>query len=193
MKKSKNHGRILTRSELRLEMKILKSKKKKIVFTNGCFELLHLGHIDLFKKAKDMGDILIVAINSDKSVSYIKGSKRPIVSDKDRAKLLLSLKYIDYVVIFNEKNPNKILKELRPDILVKGSDYQLSKIVGKEYAKKVYRFPIVKGKSTTNLINLILNKYGYQKINEKIINVSNNCFFKTKNTKFFYFLKKLHL
>jgi D-beta-D-heptose 7-phosphate kinase/D-beta-D-heptose 1-phosphate adenosyltransferase len=155
----KNQNRVLTRKEIKIEVEILQKTGKKVVFTNGCFDLLHLGHINLFKKAKDIGDVLIVAINSDKSLSYIKGSKRPLINEKDRAELLLSLKFIDYVIVFDERTPKEILSELHPDILIKGDDYKLSEIIGREYVGKVYRFPIIKGKSTTNLINLIVDRY----------------------------------
>ncbi|GHT51683.1 hypothetical protein AGMMS49990_06490 [Endomicrobiia bacterium] len=156
----KNQNRALTRKEMQAEVKKLQKAGKKIVFTNGCFDLLHLGHISLFKKAKSMGDVLIVAINSDKSLSCLKGQKRPLVCQKDRAEQLLSLKSVDYVVVFGEQTPKEILSELRPDVLVKGKDYKLSEVVGREYAKKVYRFNFIKGKSTTNLINLIVGRYG---------------------------------
>ncbi|GHT43800.1 hypothetical protein AGMMS49921_12560 [Endomicrobiia bacterium] len=155
----KNQNRALTRKEMQAEVKKLQKTGKKIVFTNGCFDLLHLGHISLFKKAKSMGDVLIVAINSDKSLSCLKGQKRPLVCQKDRVKQLLSLKSVDYVVVFGEQTPKEILSELCPDVLVKGKDYKLSEIVGREYAKKVCRFNFVKGKSTTNLINLIIDRY----------------------------------
>jgi D-beta-D-heptose 7-phosphate kinase/D-beta-D-heptose 1-phosphate adenosyltransferase len=155
--------RVLTRKEMKSQVVKLQKAGKKVVFTNGCFDLLHLGHVSLFKKAKRMGDVLIVAINSDKSLNCLKGPKRPLVGQKDRAKLLLSLKCVDYVVVFNEHTPKEILSELRPDILVKGGDYKLSEIVGREFVKKVYRFPFVKGKSTTNLINLIVERYGSKK------------------------------
>ncbi|GHT54119.1 hypothetical protein AGMMS50233_01490 [Endomicrobiia bacterium] len=156
----KNQNRALTRKEMQAEVKKLQKAGKKIVFTNGCFDLLHLGHISLFKKAKSMGDVLIVAINSDKSLSCLKGQKRPLVCQKDRVEQLLSLKSVDYVVVFGEQTPKEILSELRPDVLVKGKDYKLSEIVGREYAKKVYRFNFIKEKSTTNLINLIVGRYG---------------------------------
>lgn len=162
-KDMKNISRALTRKEMQTECAKLKKKGKKIVFTNGCFDLLHLGHVSLFQKAKSMGDVLIVAINSDKSLKGLKGPKRPLVGEKDRAKLLLALKPVDYVVVFGEQTPKEILQELRPDILVKGGDYKLEDIVGREYVKKVYRYPFVKGKSTTNLINLIVERYGCKK------------------------------
>jgi D-beta-D-heptose 7-phosphate kinase/D-beta-D-heptose 1-phosphate adenosyltransferase len=133
----KNQNRALTRKEICLEVKKLQKAGKKVVFTNGCFDLLHLGHINLFKKAKSMGDVLIVAINSDKSLSCLKGQRRPLVCQKDRVKQLLSLKYIDYVVVFGQQTPKEILSQLRPDILVKGKDYKLSEIIGREYVKKV--------------------------------------------------------
>ncbi|MDR3195527.1 MAG: adenylyltransferase/cytidyltransferase family protein [Endomicrobium sp.] len=160
MKALKSLDRALTRKEMKSEVAKLQKAGKKVVFTNGCFDLLHLGHISLFKKAKSIGDVLIVAINSDKSLSRLKGPKRPLVGEKDRAKLLLSLKSVDYAVVFNERTPKEILSELHPDVLVKGGDYKPSEIVGREYVKKVYRFPFVKGKSTTNLINLIVERYG---------------------------------
>lgn len=163
MKNLKNVKRALTTKEMKQEVLKLQEEGKKVVFTNGCFDLLHLGHVGLFNKAKSLGDVLIVAINSDKSLSCIKGPKRPLVNQKDRAKLILSLKPVDYVVVFGEQTPRKILSQLRPDILVKGGDYKLSEIVGREYVKKVYRFPFVKGKSTTNLINLIVDRYGSKK------------------------------
>jgi D-beta-D-heptose 7-phosphate kinase/D-beta-D-heptose 1-phosphate adenosyltransferase len=163
MKALKSLDRALTRKEMKSEVARLQKADKKVVFTNGCFDLLHLGHVSLFKKAKSMGDVLIVAINSDKSLRCLKGPKRPLVGEKDRAKLLLSLKPVDYVIVFNEHTPKEILSEIRPDILVKGGDYKLSKIIGREFVKKVYRFPFVKGKSTTALINLIVERYGSKK------------------------------
>ena len=163
MKALKSLDRTLTRKEMKSEVARLQKVGKKVVFTNGCFDLLHLGHVSLFKKAKSMGDVLIVAINSDKSLRCLKGPKRPLVGEKDRAKLLLSLKPVDYVIVFNEHTPKEILSEIRPDILVKGGDYKLSEIIGREFVKKVYRFPFVKGKSTTTLINLIVERYGSKK------------------------------
>ncbi|MCA6069754.1 MAG: adenylyltransferase/cytidyltransferase family protein [Endomicrobium sp.] len=163
MKNLNVKDRALTRKEMKTEVQKLQKAGKRVVFTNGCFDLLHLGHISLFKKAKSLGDVLIVAINSDKSLSCLKGPKRPLVGEKDRARFLLSLKSVDYVVVFGEQTPKKLLRELRPDVLIKGGDYKLSEIIGSEYVRRVYRFPIVKGKSTTNLINLIVERYGSKK------------------------------
>ncbi|MDR3071436.1 MAG: adenylyltransferase/cytidyltransferase family protein [Endomicrobium sp.] len=164
MKDLKNLSRALTRKEMQTEVKNLKKAGEKIVFTNGCFDLLHVGHIELLTKAKNLGDVLIVAINSDKSLGCLKGQKRPLIGQKDRAKLLLSLKCVDYVIVFDEQTPKEILSELLPDVLVKGSDYKSSEIVGKEYVKKIHRVPFVRGRSTTNLIKLIVNRYGYKKV-----------------------------
>ncbi|MDR0723865.1 MAG: adenylyltransferase/cytidyltransferase family protein [Endomicrobium sp.] len=163
MKNLQNVKRALTIKEMKQEVLRLQKEGEKVVFTNGCFDLLHLGHVSLFNKAKSLGDVLIIAINSDKSLSCLKGPKRPLVNQKDRAKLILSLKPVDYVVIFGEQTPKEVLSQLQPDILVKGGDYKLSEIVGREYVKRVYRFPFVKGKSTTNLINLIVDRYGSKK------------------------------
>ena len=134
----------------------LKKQGKKIVFTNGCFDILHSGHIKLLKKAKSLGDFLIVAINSDKSVKRIKGKKRPIVGEKNRSEIVDSIKFVDFVYIFNEDTPEKTIKAIRPEILVKGSDWEPNKIVGREFVKKVVRVPLLKGFSTTDLIKKIL-------------------------------------
>jgi D-beta-D-heptose 7-phosphate kinase/D-beta-D-heptose 1-phosphate adenosyltransferase len=160
MENTKKQQKVLSGKKMLAEIKRLQKAGKKIVFTNGCFDLLHLGHIKLFEKAKSLGDILIVAINSDKSLKRLKGSKRPLVCEKERSELLLALKPVDYAVIFEEETPKEILRKLRPDILVKGGDYKLNEIVGGEFVKKVYRFPFIKGHSTTNLINLIVKRYG---------------------------------
>lgn len=156
--------KICSRKKIIEVVKKLKQQKKKIVFTNGCFDLLHIGHVSLFKKAKTLGDVLIVAINSDKSLAGLKGPKRPLVPQKDRTKLLAALSCIDYVVVFGEQTPYELLSKLKPDILVKGGDYKIEDIVGREFVKKVYRYPLVAGKSTTNLIKLIVERYG--KINK---------------------------
>ena len=137
----------------------LKKENKKIVFTNGCFDLLHIGHVYLFQKAKTLGDVLIVAINSDTSLAQLKGPKRPLVQQKDRTQILAALSCIDYVVVFNEQTPYELLSKVKPDILVKGGDYKIEDIIGKEFVKEVYRYPLIKGKSTTNLIKLIIERY----------------------------------
>jgi len=129
---------------------------KKVVFTNGVFDLLHRGHIDYLTKAKGFGDVLIVGLNSDASVHRIKGPSRPIQSQADRAAILLALKAVDYVVLFSEDTPEKLISIVRPDVLVKGADYKLSEIVGaklvQSYGGKVKRVRLMSGRSTTNMI-----------------------------------------
>ncbi|MEA5001644.1 MAG: adenylyltransferase/cytidyltransferase family protein [Endomicrobiaceae bacterium] len=154
-----DNNKICSTKKLIETVKKLKEENKKIVFTNGCFDLIHIGHVSLFQKAKTLGDVLIVAINSDKSLAGLKGPKRPLVPQKDRTKLLAAITAIDYVVIFNEQTPYELLKKLRPDILVKGGDYKIEDIIGREFVKKVYRYPLVAGKSTSNLIKLIVERY----------------------------------
>ncbi|MBN1622656.1 MAG: adenylyltransferase/cytidyltransferase family protein [Endomicrobiales bacterium] len=152
--------KIISRKALKKIINNLKKKKKTVVFTNGCFDLLHIGHVRLFKKAKSYGDVLVVAINSDSSLKRLKGSGRPLVSQGKRAELLSSLESVDFVTFFDEQTPAEILKELKPDILVKGGDYKIGEIVGRDSVKKVFRFPVIKGNSTTGLIKKILSSYG---------------------------------
>lgn len=132
-----------------------KSHNKSIVFTNGCFDILHIGHVTYLKKAKSLGDILILGLNSDDSVKRLKGETRPINKEMDRAGILEALEFIDYIVIFNEDTPLELIKVVEPDILVKGGDYKAEDVVGKEYAKKVEIIDFVDGYSTTNTINKI--------------------------------------
>lgn len=133
----------------------LRKRKRTIAFTNGCFDILHPGHIEIFKQAKKRGDVLIVGLNSDSSVKKIKGSNRPILDQKSRTELLSALELIDYIVIFNEPTPLKVIAELKPDILIKGGDWKRSEIVGVKIAKKVLRVKLKKGHSTTRIINKI--------------------------------------
>lgn len=153
------NNKICSTCEIIKVVEKLKKENKKIVFTNGCFDLLHIGHVSLFQKAKTLGDVLIVAINSDASLAQLKGPKRPLVPQTDRTQILAALSYIDYVVVFNEQTPCELLSKLKPDILVKGGDYKIEDIVGKEFVKEVYRYPLVEGKSTTKLIKLIIERY----------------------------------
>lgn len=141
----------------------LKSRGKKIVFTNGCFDLLHYGHLKYLEKAKAKGDILVVAINSDSSVKKIKGNNRPITGEKDRARMIAGLGCVDYVVVFKEKTPLEVIKILKPDILVKGSDWKKNNIVGREVVLKkggrVLILSFLKGYSTTKLIKKIAKNF----------------------------------
>ncbi|MDD3988225.1 MAG: D-glycero-beta-D-manno-heptose 1-phosphate adenylyltransferase [Candidatus Omnitrophica bacterium] len=138
----------------------LKKQKKDIVFTNGCFDLLHYGHAKYLEIAKSKGDILIVGVNSDSSVRIIKGDKRPIIGERDRLNLIASLESVDFAVIFNQPTPLEIIKKIRPDIIIKGADWAEDKIVGgnfvKSYGGRVLTIKLVKGLSTTNLIKKIV-------------------------------------
>jgi rfaE bifunctional protein nucleotidyltransferase chain/domain len=154
-----SHNKVFKRSALAKIIPHIR-RGKKIVFTNGCFDLLHLGHVRLFQKCKALGDILIVAINSDQSLKKLKGGSRPLVPEKSRAEILAALAFIDYVTIFSEDTPAETIRLLKPDILVKGGDYKLSQIVGRQDVKKVVRMPLVKNYSTTNLIQKIVKAYG---------------------------------
>jgi D-beta-D-heptose 7-phosphate kinase/D-beta-D-heptose 1-phosphate adenosyltransferase len=135
------------------------NKEQVIVFTNGCFDIIHSGHLDLLKEARSYGDKLIVGLNSDKSISKLKGPERPIIGQSERKKILLALKYVDEVIIFNEENPLKLIKKLKPSILVKGADYTKEQVIGGEfvesYGGQIKLVKLAKGKSTSNIINKI--------------------------------------
>lgn len=142
---------------------LAKSMGKSVVFTNGCFDLIHGGHIEFLQKAKALGEILIVGLNSDSSVSGIKGDGRPIKAAEERANILASLKFVDYIIIFNEPTPENLIREIRPDILVKGDDYKIDEVVGREivegYGARVELIPVVKGLSTSNIVAKIIENY----------------------------------
>jgi len=137
----------------------LRKEKKKVVFTNGCFDIIHPGHIKVLKEAKNNGDILIVGINSDKSIKKIKGQKRPILNQKARADIVSSFEPVDYVILFNELTPFKLIKEIKPEIIIKGGDWQINNIIGRTIAKKVIRIKPIKGYSTTSIIKKIIKLY----------------------------------
>ena len=149
--------------ELKVIRKKLKVENKKVVFTNGCFDLVHAGHIDYLTKAKKMGDVLIIGLNSDSSGKRIKGDKRPILKEAERIFILSSLKPVDYIIVFNEDTPEKLIKELIPDILVKGADWALDNIVGKDIVLnnggKVKTIKFVNRQSTSKIIKTIVNRY----------------------------------
>lgn len=134
-----------------------KLQGKKIVFTNGCFDIIHSGHIYYLSEAKKYGDLLIIGLNTDDSVSRLKGPSRPINKQHDRATVLAALKLVDYVCFFDEDTPIELIKFLNPDVLVKGADYKEDEVVGSDFVKsqggKVVLIPFVEGKSTTNIIN----------------------------------------
>jgi rfaE bifunctional protein nucleotidyltransferase chain/domain len=154
------HNKIKTVLELRPLLGILQATGKKIVFTNGCFDLIHTGHTRYLAKAKSFGDILIVAVNSDSSVRMIKGEKRPINTQAERAETLAALESVDFVTIFDEPDPHKIISDLKPDVLVKGGDWPIEKIIGRDIVEarggKVVNVPYVEGASTTGIIEKIL-------------------------------------
>ncbi len=141
----------------------LKYEKKKIIFTNGCFDIIHAGHTAYLESAKSLGDVLIVGLNSDVSVKEIKGSERPINDQRDRAAVLLSLRAVDYVCLFNKPTPIEVIKIVKPDMLVKGGDWRKSDIVGADFVEsykgKVAAIPIINKQSTTKIIKKILKLY----------------------------------
>ena len=141
----------------------LKARRRRIVFTNGCFDILHVGHIRYLKKAKSLGDILVVGLNTDRSVRLIKGEKRPIVPQEERAEVLSSLEFVDYVVLFDEPDPFALIGEVKPHILVKGADWPKDRIIGRDLVEKaggrVVRIPLVPGASTTGVIERIIQAH----------------------------------
>ena len=147
---------IIENSNLDSQIKLLKERKKRIVFTNGCFDLLHKGHIDLLNKASTYGDILIVGLNSDNSIKTLKGQERPIENEIIRSKKLLEISTVDFVIIFNSETPKDLIIKIMPDVLVKGGDYSIDDIVGSNEVissgGKVKIVPITKGFSTTSII-----------------------------------------
>lgn len=150
-------------SELKAIRSKLKAESKKVVFTNGVFDLIHSGHVDYLSKAKKLGDVLIVGLNSDESVKRIKGDKRPILKQEERAFILSNLKPVDYVVFFNEDTPEKLISEIIPDVLVKGADWAVEKIVGREIVENnggmVMNIEFVNEQSTSKIIDLIIQRY----------------------------------
>ncbi len=131
-------------------------RKERVVFTNGCFDILHCGHVRYLTQARALGDLLVVGLNSDSSVSKLKGAGRPIVPQEERAEVLLGLRAVDYVVIFNEETPYELIAKVQPDLLVKGGDWDVGKIVGADIVQarggSVHSLPFVDGCSTTNIV-----------------------------------------
>jgi rfaE bifunctional protein nucleotidyltransferase chain/domain len=155
--------KIKNTQELKVLFDILRATGKKIVFTNGCFDLIHTGHTRYLAKARSFGDILIVAVNSDASVRAIKGEKRPINTEAERMETLAALEVVDYVTLFSEPDPHRIISELQPDVLVKGGDWPLERIIGREVVEsrggKVVSVGYIEGASTTGIIEKILGNY----------------------------------
>ncbi|MBI4054513.1 MAG: adenylyltransferase/cytidyltransferase family protein [Elusimicrobia bacterium] len=148
-------SKVLPLPALLKKLKAHRRRGRRIVFTNGCFDLLHIGHIATLQKAKTCGEILVVGVNSDSSVRKLKGRGRPLIRQDLRGRLLAALACVDYVTIFPETTPKKLLRTIRPEVLVKGADYRPGEIVGREFADRVVRAPWVPGFSTTGLIKKI--------------------------------------
>lgn len=159
MQKMSTHEKIVPLEVLQQRLKELRKQGMKIVFTNGCFDLVHLGHVDYLEKSKAKGDILVVGLNSDASVKRIKGELRPIVDEKSRARLLAALEFVDFVVLFDEDTPASLITALVPDVLIKGNDYEISNIVGADFVLsnggKVETVELVKGYSSSHIIEKI--------------------------------------
>jgi D-beta-D-heptose 7-phosphate kinase/D-beta-D-heptose 1-phosphate adenosyltransferase len=157
-------GKLLTWEQIPYLMDYLREQNKKVVFTNGCFDIIHAGHISSFRQARKFGDVLIVGLNSDDSVRRLKGDCRPIVKEKDRAGLLEALTLVDYIVIFNEDTPESLIREICPDVLVKGKDWAGQRIAGQDFVEehggRVEFINMEEGLSTTNIINRIRTVYG---------------------------------
>ena len=146
-------------AKLQRIVRTLQQKKKSVVFTNGCFDLIHAGHVRYLRKAKSLGDALVVAVNTDASVRGLKGRGRPLVSLPHRLEVLSALEPVDYLVTFGQATPQRLVRDIKPDILVKGADYKQSEIVGgalvKRQGGRVVRIPLVGGLSTSRLVNRI--------------------------------------
>ncbi len=157
-------NKIFQRKELAAIIQRLKSEDKVVVTTNGCFDVLHLGHLRYLQAARQQGDALVVAVNSDSSVRELKGENRPLIPDVERAEMLAGLECVDYVVIFPELTPIELLADLKPNIHVKGGDYKLEQLIEKDIVEKnggqVLVGLNVQGKSTTNLIEVICERFG---------------------------------
>jgi D-beta-D-heptose 7-phosphate kinase/D-beta-D-heptose 1-phosphate adenosyltransferase len=159
--------KILNRQILKEKLDALRKEGKKIAFTNGCFDILHVGHVRYLREAKKTADVLVLALNSDFSVRSIKGEKRPLVNEEERAEILAALEFIDFVTIFEELTPQELIVYLKPDVLIKGGDWPEDKVVGrddvKEWGGRVVLIPEVKGKSTTNIVEKIKEVYNANK------------------------------
>ena len=159
LKKSTSDSHIKSLEEIALLSEELKKRGKKIVFTNGCFDILHVGHVKYLEEAKSYGDVLILGLNSDESVRRLKGSTRPVNTENDRAYILASLEAVDYVVKFYDDTPYELIKAVQPHILVKGGDYEGKEVVGQDIADELRLVNFVEGKSTTKTIEKIKEKH----------------------------------
>lgn len=155
---------ILDRDELLRTRERLRAEGHRLVFTNGCFDILHVGHVRYLRAARGLGDALLVAINSDRSVRAIKGTERPFVNESERAEMLAALACVDFVTVFDAESPRALIAELLPDVLVKGGDYALDEIHGREEVEaaggRVVALPFVEGASTTGIVERVRRAYG---------------------------------
>ena len=155
-------AKILSIQEMLVERARLRSRGARLVFTNGVFDLLHVGHVRYLAQARALGDALVVAINSDRTVRELKGPERPVFNQAERSEILAALRQVDYVVVFDDVSPRSLIAQLLPDVLVKGGDYQLDQIHGREEVEaaggKVISLPFVDGASTTTLIERMKKK-----------------------------------
>ena len=149
--------KIIDRAKIKDIVTQRKNEGKRVVFTNGCFDIIHAGHVRYLTEAKKLGDILVIGLNSDSSVSTIKPG-RPIIPEEQRAEVLSALSMVDYITLFNEDTPYGLIKEIKPDILVKGADWDIKNIVGSDIVKEVHTIPFVEGISTTEIIKKIQSK-----------------------------------
>lgn len=142
----------------------LRESGKRLVFTNGCFDILHVGHVRYLNRARSFGDRLVVALNSDRSVRQIKGESRPVVPEMERAEVLAALAGVDYIFLFDDLTPQRIIDAIVPDVLVKGSDWELSDVVGRDTVERaggsVLTIPVVEGSSTTGIIRKVIDRFG---------------------------------
>ena len=153
------HSKVRSVDELKRTLAEERESGKKIVFTNGCFDLLHRGHLHLLREARRLGDLLVVAINTDRSVRQLKGMRRPILSLEERAEFLAALEVVDYVTSFDEADPCRVIQDLQPDVLVKGGDWSQDQVIGRELVEakggKVEVIPYLDGYSTTKILERI--------------------------------------
>ena len=148
-------GRVLDINTLKSELDTLKAEGKKIVFTNGCFDIIHAGHVSYLRDAKKLGDILVIGLNSDISVGMLKPG-RPVISEEQRAMVLAALEMVDYVTIFSEDTPYELIRFLQPDVLVKGGDWKKEDIAGSDIVLETYSLPYIEGISTSGIIKKII-------------------------------------
>ncbi len=159
MKRSRSQSKVLPRQRLLAKVRALRRQGARIVFTNGCFDLLHLGHVRYLEAARQLGDVLVVGINSDASVRRLKGPTRPLVGERERAQVLAALAAVDWVTVFSEDTPYELIAALKPDVLVKGGDWRVRDIVGADVVRahggRVLSLPYLRGHSTTRLVQRI--------------------------------------